>query len=72
MVNGSLLQIISRVCKDPRIESPTDSIAILNDDTMYPCSNEFVVQQDIPLCMHRLSPAMGHECLTGVRSSVAL
>lgn len=39
---------------------------------MYPCSNELIVQQNIPLRVHRFPTAMRHERLARAKFSIAL
>jgi hypothetical protein len=66
----SLLRIIGRICEYSRIKSPYNSIQTLNNDTMPICTNEIVIQQECPLGMERLPPAVGKEGISGAPSDV--
>ena len=58
---NSLLRVVCGICKNSRIESTLDTIRTSYDDAMCPSFYEFVIKENLPLFMKKLSEAMGHE-----------
>jgi hypothetical protein len=69
-LHHSLLRIIGRICEYSRIKSPYNSIQTLNNNTMPICTNEIFIQQECPLGMERLPPAVCKEGIGRASSDV--
>ena len=64
LIVNTLLWIISRICKYPRIEPSFNSIETTDDNAMFATCYKLVVQEDWPLCMYNLTPTVCHQGLT--------
>jgi hypothetical protein len=53
--------MISRVCEYSWIKLTNDSVTALNQDAMFVCLQEFIVEEYFPLFVEHLSVAMSHQ-----------
>ena len=58
---NSLLRVVCRICENSGIKSMLDTIRTLYDNPVCPGFYEFVIKENLPLFMKKLSEAMGHE-----------
>ena len=61
----ALFRIIPRVSEDPRIESTSNTITTGDGNSMGPCFNEFIIEQNLPLGVVKFTMAEGHKGSAG-------
>jgi len=63
-LNDTLLGVVARVGKNARVEATSDPITTCDDDPVFPCFNEVVLQEYFPLRMNEFTVTKRHEGLT--------
>jgi len=71
-VLGSLLRVVCGVSKDSWVEVPGDPIRAYDHDTMLISFQEFIIKQNVPLCVKHLQVAGSHKHLVRTPASCVL
>jgi hypothetical protein len=66
MIVDSLLGVISQVSKEPGVELLLDPIAASDNNTMLPCFQKLVIEENVPLCVHELVITVSHESVVRI------